>query len=68
MQIVELAVGNPLLVTFIYLQWVQKFYNQIQLVSFVQWPYQRMYRLLSNDDIGLHVRETLEKDMVMLIC
>ncbi|OQV13934.1 putative Kelch-like protein 40b [Hypsibius exemplaris] len=54
LEIAEQAVGNALFVTFVYKQWVDKFYNQIQLVTFVEWPYQRMYRLLSNDHIAVH--------------
>jgi hypothetical protein len=52
---VEEAVGNAQLITFIYQHWADQFYKQIELASFVHWPYQRMYRLLSNDDVTVDV-------------
>ncbi|GAV08391.1 hypothetical protein RvY_18089 [Ramazzottius varieornatus] len=41
LEIAEQAVGNKAVIGYIYEMWIDKFYNQIQLISFVEWPYSR---------------------------
>ncbi|XP_055351102.1 kelch-like protein 18 [Paramacrobiotus metropolitanus] len=54
LEIAEQAVKSEPLVRFVYRHWVEKFYNQVQACSFLDWPFQRVYRLLCNDDIRVN--------------